>query len=96
MSVSIQIAEVKSSNLVIDSCSFGKLSAVTLKIELNNFLKIFMPHINTYLNKVPIVIPSNIAGLFELSDLTIEYFDNYIYAGATPTFIPPSHLTSIL
>ncbi len=96
MSVSIQISEVKSTNLVVDSCSFGKLSAVTLKLELNNFLKIYMPHINSYLNTVPINVPSNIAGIFELSDLTLEYFDNYVYMGATPTFIPPSHLTSIL
>jgi hypothetical protein len=55
-----------------------------------------MPHINSYLNTVPINVPSNIAGIFELSDLTLEYFDNYVYMGATPTFIPPSHLTSIL
>jgi len=34
-----------------------------------------------------IVIPSNIGGLFILSDLYIEYYNDYIYAGATPTFI---------
>jgi len=61
-----------------------------LKKELNNFLRLYMSHINSSLSHHPITIPSNIGGIFELSNLTIEYFDSYIYAGATPTFIPPS------
>jgi len=35
-----------------------------------------------------LVIPTNIMGLFDLSDLTIKYHDGYIEAGLTPTFIP--------
>jgi hypothetical protein len=61
-----------------------------LKLELNNFLRIYMPHINAWLVNTPVTIPSNIAGIFELSNLTLEYFNNYVYVGATPTFIPPS------
>lgn len=34
------------------------------------------------------VIPTNILGLFELSDLTVKYHDGFIEAGLTPTFIP--------
>jgi hypothetical protein len=49
-----------------------------------------MPHINAWLVNTPVTIPSNIAGIFELSNLTLEYFNNYVYVGATPTFIPPS------
>jgi hypothetical protein len=89
MDVMLQIAQVKSSDLTVDFCSFGTLNARVLKLELNNFLKAYMGHINAWLDTLPITIPSQIGGLFVLSDLTIEYFDNYIYAGATPTFIGP-------
>jgi len=87
MDVSIQIDSVKSSNVTVDSCAFGHLSALLIKSELNNFLRLYMPSLNDWLNTLPIVIPSQIGNLFMLSDLVIEYFDDYIYAGATPTFI---------
>lgn len=86
----LQIAQVKSSNVSIPFCSWGSLNALKLKIELNNFLLLEMNHINNWLDTMPITIPSQVGGLFLLSDLTIEYFDNYIYAGATPTFIAPA------
>ena len=87
MAISVQINNFSSSNLVVDSCTFGNLSALKLKLELNNFIRYYLPHINTWLGGHPIVLPSNIAGVFELSNLTLGYFDNYLYAGATPTFI---------
>jgi hypothetical protein len=87
MSVMLQIAQVKSADLAVDYCSFGTLSAIKLKLELNNFLRLYMGHINSWLDTLPITIPSHIGNLFVLSDLTIEYFNDYIYAGATPTFI---------
>jgi hypothetical protein len=43
-----------------------------------------------------IVIPTNIMGLFELSDLTIKYHDGFIEAGLTPTFIPPPKMFTAL
>lgn len=89
MDVMLQISQVKSSDLSIPYCSFGTINAFTLKLELNNFLKLYMGHINTWLETKPIAIPSQVGGLFILSDLTIEYYDDYIYAGATPTFIGP-------
>ena len=49
-----------------------------------------MPVINKVLSKYPVPIPSNIFGIFILSDLTIGYHDDYIYAGTTPTFIGPT------
>lgn len=90
MSISVQINNVSSSNLVVDSCTFAKLSALKLKLELNNFIRYYLGHINAWLANTPIVLPSNIAGIFELSGLTLGYYDNYLYAGATPTFIPPT------
>jgi len=87
MDLSVQINNFSSSNLVIDSCTFGDLSALKLKLELNNFLRYYLPHMNTWLGMHPLALPSNILGIFELSDLTLGYYDNYLYAAATPTFI---------
>jgi len=87
MAVSVQIDNFNSSNLTVDSCTFGNLSALKLKLELNNFIRFYLPHMNVWLGNHPIVLPSNIAGIFELSNLTLGYYDNYLYAGATPTFI---------
>ena len=39
-----------------------------------------------------LVIPTNIMGLFDLSDLTIKYHDGFIEAGLTPTFIAPQKM----
>lgn len=71
----------------IDYTSFGTLNALKLKLELNNWLRYEIHNINAWLATLPLVVPSNIAGLFELSNLTIEYFNDYLYLGATPTFI---------
>jgi hypothetical protein len=43
-----------------------------------------------------LVIPTNIMGLFDLSDLTIKYHDGFIEAGLTPTFIPPQKMLMAL
>ena len=36
------------------------------------------------------MIPSNIFGIFALQDLVLDYYNDYIYAGATPIFLDPS------
>jgi len=35
-------------------------------------------------------VPSNIGGLFELTNLNLAYYDSYLYLGATPTFLAPT------
>ena len=37
-------------------------------------------------------IPSELFGMFTLSDLVIKYHDDYLEAGLTPTFVPPTGL----
>lgn len=90
MDVSLNITRVNIDNVDVVSDTFGRLSGLTIKVELNNAFRIGLPVFNKVLAKHQIKIPSNIAGLFELSDLTLGYHDDYIYAGATPTFIGPS------
>lgn len=90
MDVSLNITKVNIDNVDVVSDTFGRLSGLTIKVELNNAFRIGLPEFNVVLAKHTISIPSNIFGLFVLSDLTLGYHDDYIYAGATPTFIGPS------
>lgn len=74
----------------VNSCTFGRLSALKLKLEINKGFKIAQPIINSSLAGAHIAVPNNIGGIFELSDLNLSYFDSYLYAGATPVFIAPT------
>jgi len=80
--------------VTVNSCAFGNLSALKLKLELNKGFKIARPIINDKLAAMTITVPSNIAGVFELHNLTLSYYDNYLYAGATPVFLPPATVAS--
>ena len=86
----LKIDQVYVDKVKIVSCSFGSLSAFTLKIELNNGFRLFLPIINKELVGYTLTVPNNIFGLFLLSDLTISYYNNYIYLGMTPTFLAPA------
>jgi len=94
MDVILNITKVNIDSVNVLSDTFGRLSALTIKVELNNAFRIGLPIMNMILSKHHIPIPSNIAGLFELSDLTLGYHDDYIYVGATPTFIGPKMVES--
>jgi len=90
MDVSLNITKLNIDTIDVISDTFGRLSSAALKLKLNNAFRLGLPFFNILLNSNPIPVPSNILGIFELSDLTIGYHDDYIYAGATPTFIGPS------
>ena len=89
MNVTLNITKINIDQVKIISDTFGKLSALTLKLKLNNGFRILLPILNIFLEKFNVPIPSNIFGIFQLSGLVLEYFDGYIYAGATPTFLSP-------
>ena len=91
MLLGVQITQVYSGNVKVNSTTFGNLNALKLKLELNNAFKLGLGTINEHLAKMQIAVPSNIAGIFELHNLTLGYYDNYLYAGATPIFLPPAH-----
>ena len=90
MDVFIDIEKINSAKIVIDSCTFADPSAFKFKIELNNLARFCLSKLNPWLAGNPIPIPSNIGGIFELSDLFLGYFDDYVYVGATPTFLAPT------
>ena len=87
MVVTIALDEVKATQVTIDYSAFGNFSIIVFKTKLNLFFTTFKIFINKWLSALTIVFPSNIGGVFELSNLNIIYFNNYLYCGATPTFI---------
>jgi hypothetical protein len=90
MDISLNITQIQVETVEVVSDTFGRLSASFIKTKINTSFAIALPIINRVLADHQIKFPSNILGLFELSDLTLDYYDDYIYAGATPTFIEPS------
>jgi len=74
---------------VVDS-TIGRISTTKIKLEINTASRLLVPALNGYLQKYVVPIPKNILGVFTISDIFLNYRDGYIYAGATPTFIPPT------
>ena len=66
MDISIQLGKINIDSVKINSCSFGRLSALTIKVELNNFFRVFIGPLNAYLSGKVITVPSNFFGIFEL------------------------------
>ena len=89
MDISLNITKVNIDSVNVLSDTFGRLSGLTIKVELNNAFRIGLPIFNHILAKHQITFPSNF-GIFELSDLTLGYHDDYVYVGATPTFVGPN------
>jgi len=89
MRLLISLTQVNVSNVSVLSCTFGKLSALLIRTELNNGFRLFQSSINSFLARKTVPMPSNILGLFELTKLTLGYYDSYLYVGYTPVFLPP-------
>lgn len=96
MTVFMNLGTVNVDKVIINSCSFGKLSALLMRTELNNFFRLFTPVINGDLQNHPFQVPSNVFGVFVLSELTIGYFNDYLYIGMTPTFVAPGPAEPIM
>jgi len=95
MSLTIAVERLNVGSVDVLSCAFGKLSGLTIKLEINNGFRVVQPEINHKLAKKPINFPTNILGLFELRQLTLSYYNNYIYAGLTPIFIGPTSTNEV-
>lgn len=86
----IQIQQVYVDKITVVSSTIGTVSTLTLKLEINNFFRLFLPLINTHLADYYVRVPQEIFGIFTLSDLSVGYFDQYLFLGMTPTFLPPA------
>jgi len=57
-----------------------------------------LPYLNGYITghaKLMPKIPTIIAGLFKLNDVTLDWYNDYALVGATPVFIKPN-MTSVI
>lgn len=88
MRLLISLTQVNIANVEVKTCTFGKLSALLIRTELNNGFRLFQSSINAFLSRKTIPMPKNILGVFELTNLTLGYYDGYLYTGYTPVFIP--------
>ena len=87
MTLTIELTKVNVDSVDVVSDTFGKLSAVSIKLEINNGFRIFQGTLNSLLQAHPINFPTEVFGLFKLEQLTLAYYDDYIYAGITPIFL---------
>jgi len=85
--VSGNFTQLKISDLTVNSCAFGNISAFIKKMEINAGLAVATGPINKALSSL--VVPKTVLGVFTLSDLVIQYYDGFLFCGATPTFIKP-------
>jgi hypothetical protein len=86
----LNVGSLHIDSIDVVSSAVGRVSTLTLLVEINTGILVVVPFINDWLNQFEVSIPDNILGIFSLSDLYLEYFDGYIYGGATPTFIAPT------
>ena len=65
------------------------LNPNTIRLKLNTVNSVIVTLTNIILQKWEVQIPNNVlGGLFHLTQLHLEYFDGYIYAGVTPVYQP--------
>lgn len=88
MRLLIGLTQMNVSNVNVLNSTFGKLSALLIRTEINNGFRLFQDSINAFLSRKTVPMPRNILGLFELTNLTLGYYDSYLYTGYTPVFMP--------
>ena len=90
MTVGIQLSKINVDKITDNFCAWGKLHTTTMKIAINNAFRVLIPSLNKVLTTKSFSLPTHIGNLFILSNLSLAYFNDYLYLGITPTFVPPS------
>jgi len=94
----VKVLEASVGYITEDRNVVGHVNCKDLVKEINTLMdygvKVFTAWFATKASEF--VIPTNIFGIFELSDLTIKYHDGFIEAGLTPTFIPQTKMLMAL
>jgi len=86
--VGLHVNQINLGGIKVVSTTFGKLDLQTISTFFNYGIKIGIPFLNKFLDVAIIPIPTDLFGLFKLSDLELRYHDGYLEAGLTPTFKP--------
>ena len=89
--MSMMIGEFRLHGVEVVQSKIGMLNPNTIRLKLNTVNSVIVTLTNIILQQFEIQIPNTmLGGLFGLSQLHLEYFDGYIYAGVTPIYIPPA------
>lgn len=88
--MSLMIGEFRLHGVEIVDSRIGMLNPNTIRLKLNTVNSVIVTLSNIILQKWEVQIPNSmLSGLFHLTNLHLEYFDGYIYAGVTPMYVPP-------
>lgn len=87
--MSLMVGEFRLHGVEVVDSRIGMLNPNTIRLKLNTVNSVIVTLTNIILEKWEVQIPNEVlGGLFHLSQLHLEYFDGYIYAGVTPVYQP--------
>lgn len=88
--IAMNITTAALKDIEVHSTTFGDLNLSLLAKLFNYTFEALIVAFNVWAKLQSITIPSVLFGIFTLSDLTLKYHDDYLEAGLTPTFLPPT------
>jgi len=86
MTLAISITKINVGSVTVVSDTFGKLSALLIRTEINNGFRVVQPTLNAWLLTKAYTFPTHL-GVFDLHSMNLAYYDNYVYCGITPVFV---------
>jgi hypothetical protein len=90
MNLTMHIETLNVDKIVINTDNIGKLRAAQIKISLNTAMHIIIPIANSILADKSLTIPDHFTKYFALSDVVINYFNDFLMLGLTITFVDPT------
>lgn len=94
MTLSGKVSNLNVEDLEANFCSYGTVHVDLLRKLIDDLLNDktdVIETLNAYLAKnIVFAVPDSFGGVFKMSDLTLQYHDDYLFIGATPTFIAPA------
>lgn len=89
LKMSLMVGEFRLHGVEVVDSRIGMLNPNTIRLKLNTVNSVIVTLTNIILENWVVQIPNEVlGGLFHLSQLHLEYFDGYIYAGVTPVYQP--------
>lgn len=93
--IAMNITTAALKDIEVHSTTFGDINLKLLTELFNLTFEALIVAFNVWAQLQSITIPSVLFGIFVLSDLTLKYHDDYLEAGLTPTFLPPTNVEGI-
>jgi hypothetical protein len=90
MTLTLKISTIHVDEVKVLVDAIGGLNGFAIKTEINNSFRVIQPRLNRWLAGHPFALPTQVLGVFELTAITLDYYDGWVYAGLTPVFIGQS------